>query len=374
MPMWAALLAVVATTDGSGLRQLAPEDFEDINEILGQVKVVLPTIETSPMGINIKLEELTCFDMHLEDITLTTTQVDSLTFDLRPTLTGLTIRCTAKWSYAYSALNIVGVGTVGISANAASLAAVLRVKPLDYELEGAVAPPSSPPASFHATSCQAASGCNFACGVTPAEYLSANLLTATSRQCYFCDTYYFSSAPDWCEYSSNSLFGPSLCCVLHDCIGVGCHGDGPAVTLPPPPPATSGPCTAHPDCTSSCGVTPVDFSSAGLYAASPSQCYKCETGVWDTTPGTCQFRATADWGGEDKCCRLLECSGGCPAPPPAPPAPCAAPSGCTHGCGVYPTEFSAARIPLVTYTCTCGCAWHVDAHVHVTSQPPASPW
>jgi hypothetical protein len=168
-------------------RRLAPEDFTDINRLLGRISIQLPTVATTTLGLYLQLINLTCTNMAVSEITLSTYRVDARTFDVRPNLIGVNASCLGGWSYTQSTLGWSGGGTVGIAATGASLSATVRIIPLDFDVvtgEGGVLPPSSPPVAQHATPCQASSGCNFPCGETPGEFAAANLLAATPQQCY----------------------------------------------------------------------------------------------------------------------------------------------------------------------------------------------
>ena len=341
-------LAAISSQSVPERRQLAPEDFSTINDLLSRISVTLPTISTTAVGVDISLINLTCSGARLSDIVLTTQQIDARTFDVRPTVTGVSVACTASWSYVTGGGLWFGSGSFGASATGASLAAVLRIIPLDFDIVDADSTRSPPPAptAYHTAPCQAKSGCNSACGVTPTDYAAANIITATPQQCYFCDSYWFSPAPEWCTYKSHSLL-QDLCCVLHDCIGENCQanmGDANALARPPPPPSTA-PCTRSTQCNSPCGVSPAEYKDAvGLPDAEPNQCFACHKQAYDITPGTCTWRQ-ANTFGDDLCCVMHECDGNCPAPPPAPPTPCSPPSGCNYGCGVTPPEYAIAAIP-----------------------------
>lgn len=279
MWLWALMLAAVAALaappaastglSSQSLRKLAPEDFALINKLLSGINVTLPDIKTSAVGVDISVIGLTCFGARVNDITVTTRQIDSRTYDMRPHVSGVHLRCKAQWGYYVPATKWSGSGTFSISANGVDLGAVIRVVPLDFAIIGGGPPPPPAPTG---SQCLAASGCNFPCGVTPAEYAAANLLTATSRQCYYCDQYYFSDAPDWCEFRSSSLWA-DMCCTLNDCVGEACADDG-WVASPPPP--TTAPCTAIPKCTHPCGVTPTEYATElSLVTAQSGQCYEC---------------------------------------------------------------------------------------------------
>ena len=364
----AALVAAGPHSVPDRARQLAPSDFNELNDILSRVKVVIPPIVASTVGVHIEVLNLTCWGARLSDVTLTTSRIDSRTFDLRPLITGVSASCSAAWKYNLLSGIGVGHGAMTASVNNASLAAVLRIIPLDFDLveSGQYSPPP-PPTSFHGAACQARSGCNYPCGVTPAAYAEAGLLTASATQCYFCDEYWFSAAPGWCDFKSHRLGRPDQCCVLHDCVGDDCRldaGVGGGTASPPPPPPSNAPCTQASSCTSGCGITPAEYKdSVQLFDALPNQCYECSTDPSGTASGTCQFRQGA------QCCQLHTCSGSCPPPPPPPLPQCHQPSGCNYGCGVTPPEYSITRIPTVApdqcYYCS---AWYT------TNAPVRAPY
>lgn len=344
LDMLLLLLLALATAAAGGEtkqngRSLVASDYARLNQMLAPVSVTLPPIEASSAGIAARVSNLTCHGVQVEDISLSVVQVDAITYDISPRIAGLSIECTAHWSYSIASQS--GHGVMTVRAVGATMAAVLHVRPEDYALvAGASSQPSPPPAAFHATSCQAASSCNSPCGVTPGEFSAAVLDTALPTQCYFCDKYYWSEPPAWCTYTTSGVFSGDICCTLHDCVGPSC-GAGSMATSPPP---STAPCAAAPKCSSACGANPpslfFDDADLGLPAyISSSQCYEC---LSDTDEGWCQFR---DDGG--KCCKLHSCTGRCPAPPPPapPPLPCTAASGCTSACGETPAAYSAARIP-----------------------------
>lgn len=161
-------------------RQLAPEDFQIINDMLAPLSVVLPPMSLTVYGVELTINNLTCGGAVVSDIGLSTAQIDANTYDINPVVRGVSVSCHGQWGYFIPILNGRGAGTVGMAASDASLEAVLRISPFDY----AVVPgaPSPPPSTYHASPCQAASGCNSPCGVTPTDFAAANLLTASPRQ------------------------------------------------------------------------------------------------------------------------------------------------------------------------------------------------
>ena len=65
-------LAAISSQSVPERRQLAPEDFSTINDLLSRVSVTLPTISTTAVGVDISLINLTCSGARLSDIVLTT--------------------------------------------------------------------------------------------------------------------------------------------------------------------------------------------------------------------------------------------------------------------------------------------------------------
>ena len=100
------------------------------------------------------------------------------------------------------------------------------------EVSSPPAPPPPPPA----LECAASASCNSGCGEMPSDRYDPALLglpPAEAGSCYFCDTYLFSDAPDWCTWRWDApMFESDLCCVKHECSG--------ACASPPPRPPVLG--------------------------------------------------------------------------------------------------------------------------------------
>ena len=121
----------------------------------------------------------------------------------------------------------------------------------DDDGNGAVSEVSSPPAPPPpppALECAASASCNSGCGEMPSDRYDPALLglpPAEAGSCYFCDTYLFSDAPDWCTWRWDApMFESDLCCVKHECTGA-CASPppppSPPLPAPPPPPPPSPP-------------------------------------------------------------------------------------------------------------------------------------
>ena len=84
-------------------------------------------------------------------------------------------------------------------------------------------PPAAPPPP---APCTAHTQCNSGCSESPSDtYDRLGLPPAEAGSCYFCDTYLFSDAPDWCTWRWDApMFESDLCCVKHTCSGV-CSAD-----------------------------------------------------------------------------------------------------------------------------------------------------
>ena len=98
------------------------------------------------------------------------------------------------------------------------------------------APPPPPPV----LECAASASCNSGCGEMPSDRYDPALLglpPAEAGSCYFCDTYLFSDAPDWCTWRWDApMFESDLCCVKHECTGACAPSPPPSPPLPAPPP------------------------------------------------------------------------------------------------------------------------------------------
>ena len=92
--------------------------------------------------------------------------------------------------------------------------------PPPVPLGSSPAPPPSPSPS-PPPPCTRHSSCTSGCGETPSEFKSdANLPFASAGECFFCDKYYVSNAPGWCQFRYDG-WTVDYCCVLHECSG-GC--------------------------------------------------------------------------------------------------------------------------------------------------------
>lgn len=149
----------------SAVDTLTPADFAPMNELLANVRINLPTISerftipTVNLPVDFVLSDLVCYDLQLSKLEVSTS--GDAGFD--PVIVD------------------PGVGQMS---------------------PDPPAPPPPPPRPPRPAPCTPAPECTAGCGQREdSDYHDdTGMPSPASDKCIFCDSYYISNAPSWCEY------------------------------------------------------------------------------------------------------------------------------------------------------------------------------